>query len=174
MTQLYTRTRRSDTRRSGTRRSGTRRSGTSNPALSGVFTWRRASPLGRASPTKRAGFHLAFIWGKPSLLPRLARLAESPELTIHLFSEESRNPIFAYKFSFYNLHINKQSLWNEKISKKFCSRQPLSCVRSFDLLALVGGPTVLSAFIWKFPALLGEISVVNSEISPRRAGPPLI
>ena len=58
----------------------------------------------------RARFHLAFIWGKPSLLPRLARLAESPELTIHLFSNETRNPIFAYKFSFYNLRINKQSL----------------------------------------------------------------
>ena len=26
----------------------------------GVFTWRRASPLGSASPTKKAGFHLAF------------------------------------------------------------------------------------------------------------------
>ena len=44
----------------------------------GVFTWRRASPLGRASPTKRAGFHLAFTWEKQALLPGLARLAESP------------------------------------------------------------------------------------------------
>ena len=34
----------------------------------------------------------------------------------------------------------------------------VSCVRSFDLLALLGGPALLSAFIWKFPALLGEIS----------------
>ena len=30
------------------------------PRSQGVFTWRRASPLGRDSPTKRAGFHLAF------------------------------------------------------------------------------------------------------------------
>ena len=29
------------------------------------------------------------------------------------------------------------------------SRQPLSCVRSFDLLALLGGPALLSAFILK-------------------------
>ena len=26
----------------------------------------------------------------------------------------------------------------------------------------------------KFPALLGEVSVVNSDIPPKRAGPPLI
>ena len=42
------------------------------------------------------------------------------------------------------------------------SRQALSCVRSFDLLAFLGGPALLIAFIWKFPALLGDIS-------PRRA-----
>ena len=29
----------------------------------GVFIWRRPSPLGRASPSKRAEFHLAFTWG---------------------------------------------------------------------------------------------------------------
>ena len=35
------------------------------------------SPLGRASPSKRAGFHLAFTWEKPaSCMPGLARLAE--------------------------------------------------------------------------------------------------
>ena len=32
-----------------------------------MFTWRRASPLGKASPTKRVGFHLAFTWEKPAL-----------------------------------------------------------------------------------------------------------
>ena len=37
----------------------------------GVFIWRRASPPGKASPTKTAGFHLAFTWEKPALLPRL-------------------------------------------------------------------------------------------------------
>ena len=55
----------------------------------GVFTWRRASPLGRASPTKRTGFHLAFTWEKPALLPGLARLAESPGLTTFV---SPRNP----------------------------------------------------------------------------------
>ena len=128
-----------------------------------MFIRRRASPLGRASPTKRTGFYLAFIYGK-----------SQPSYQLHLFSNETRNPIFAYKFSFYNLHINKQSLWSEKLSKKCWSRQPLSCVRSFDLLALLGGPPLLSAFIWKFQALLGEISVVKIKISPRRAGPPLV
>ena len=29
----------------------------------GVFIWRRASPLGRARPSKRAGFHLLFRFG---------------------------------------------------------------------------------------------------------------
>ena len=44
-----------------------------------------------------------------------------------LLSHETRNPIFAYKFSaFYILHINKRSLWNKKLSKKCWSRQPLS------------------------------------------------
>ena len=54
-----------------------------------VFTWRRASPLDTASPSKRAGFHLAFTWEKPALLPGLARLAESPGLTTFIFR---RNP----------------------------------------------------------------------------------
>ena len=78
--------------------------------IKGVFTWRRASPLGRASPSKRAVFHLAFTWEKPVLLPGLTRLAESPGLTT--FSHETRNPtcIFTYKFSFSNLHTNKQHL----------------------------------------------------------------
>ena len=50
-----------------------------------VFIWRTVSPFGRASHTKRAGFHLAFTWEKPALLPGLARLAESPELTKFIF-----------------------------------------------------------------------------------------
>ena len=34
-----------------------------------------------------------------------SRLAKSPRLaTVHLFSHKTRNPIFAYKFSFYNLY----------------------------------------------------------------------
>ena len=43
------------------------------------------------------------------------------------------------------------------------------------MLALLGGPALLSAFTvyGKCPTLLGEISVVNSEIPPGRAGPPL-
>ena len=28
-----------------------------------------ASPLGKASPSKRAGLHLAFTWENPALLP---------------------------------------------------------------------------------------------------------
>ena len=48
-----------------------------------------ASPLGRTSPTKRAGFHLAFTWEKLAPLPGLARLAESPGLTTFIFP---RNP----------------------------------------------------------------------------------
>ena len=84
---------------------------------------------------------LACTWEKPALLSGLARLAKSPGLTMFIFS---RNPIF------YILHIYKQSLWNEKLPKKFWSRQPLSRVRSFDLL---GGPALLSAFIWEICSL---------------------
>ena len=50
------------------------------------------------------GLHLAFTWEKPDRLGGLARLAESPWLTTFIFPQ---NPIFAYKFSFYNVHINK-------------------------------------------------------------------
>ena len=57
--------------------------------IKGVFTCRRASPLGRASPTKKAEFPPAFTWEKPVLLPGLARLAESPGLTTFFFR---RNP----------------------------------------------------------------------------------
>ena len=57
-----------------------------------------------------------------------------------------------------------------QLSKKCWSRQPLSCVRSFDLLALLGGPAILSAFIWKISSSprrdLGWTGVVNSEIPP--------
>ena len=113
-------------------------------------TWRRASPLTRAtcSPTKRARFHLAFTWRKPALLPGLARLAESPGLTTFIFPQNPEPDICIQVFILYPTH-NKQSLWNEKLSKKCWSKQPLSCVRSFDLLALLGGPALLSAFIWK-------------------------
>ena len=58
-----------------------------------VFTWRRASPLSRASPTKRAGFHLVFTWEKLALLPGLSHLAESPGLTTFI---SPRNPGIRY------------------------------------------------------------------------------
>ena len=75
----------------------------------GVFICRRASPFGRAIHSKRARFHLAFTWEKPALLPGLVRLAESPGLTTFIFPRNP-NPIFAYKFLFYNLRVNKQNL----------------------------------------------------------------
>ena len=50
-----------------------------------VFIWRAGRPIGRASPTKRTGFHLAFSWEKPALLPGLASLTESPGLTKSIF-----------------------------------------------------------------------------------------
>ena len=59
------------------------------------------SPLGRASPSKRAGFHLAFTWEKPAVLPGLACLLESPGPTTFILTQ-NQNLIFAYKFSFYN------------------------------------------------------------------------
>ena len=47
--------------------------------------------------------------------------------------------------------INKQNLrvTGKVIQKQFWPRQTLSCVRSLDLLALLGEPSLLTAFIWK-------------------------
>ena len=67
-----------------------------------MLVWRRTSPLGRA--TKALVRDLDFT----------SRLLSQPSyqgwLAVHLFSHETRHPIFAYKFSFYYLHINKQDL----------------------------------------------------------------
>ena len=63
-----------------------------------------ASPLGRASPTKRAGFHLAFTWEKPALLPGLARLAESPGLTTFIFPRNLESDIRVQGFILYPTH----------------------------------------------------------------------
>ena len=52
-----------------------------------------ASRLGRASPSKKVGFHLAFTWEKPALLPGLVRLAESLGLTIFIFPRNSESNI---------------------------------------------------------------------------------
>ena len=51
------------------------------------------STLTRASPSKSAGFHLAFILEKPALLPEMARLAESPGITTFIFVKHSRQRI---------------------------------------------------------------------------------
>ena len=48
--------------------------------------------------------------------------------------------------------------------KKCWSRQPLSCVRSFDLSALLGRPALLSAFIWKiYSPLITRAYKVNEN-----------
>ena len=61
------------------------------------------------------------------------------------------------------------------LKKKVVKTTFVVCVRSSDLLALLGGPALLSTFIWKISSpAIGEISVVNSEIPPRRADPPQI
>ena len=83
-----------------------------------MFTWRRASLLGRGSPSKRAGFHLAFTWEKPALLPGMARLVKSPGLTTFIFPRNLESVLFyilhisiiKFYFIIYILHINKQSL----------------------------------------------------------------
>ena len=45
-----------------------------------------------------------------ALLPELARLADSPELTTFIFPRNPESDICVYKVSFYILHINKQNL----------------------------------------------------------------
>ena len=69
-----------------------------NCASQGVFTWRRASP------TKRAGFHLAFTWEKLALLPGLARLAESLGLTTFIFPRNLESDICVQVFILYATH----------------------------------------------------------------------
>ena len=115
----------------------------------------------KVEPSKRDGivkllFHLAFTWEKPALLPGLAALAESSGLTTYIFPAKPGIRYLRTSFHFHNLHINKQNWCKIKSYPKKCwPRQALSCVRSFDLLALLGGPALLSAF--KFAALLGEV-----------------
>ena len=65
---------------------------------------KRASPLGRASPSKRAGFHLAFTWEKPALPPGLARLAESPGLIIFIYPRNLESDICVQVFILYPTH----------------------------------------------------------------------
>ena len=60
--------------------------------------WRRANPLGRASPGKMAGFHLAFTWEKPARVGGLARLAESPGLTTFIFPRNPESDICGYVY----------------------------------------------------------------------------
>ena len=64
----------------------------------GVFIWRRASPPGKASPTKTAGFHLAFTWEKPARVGGLARSAESPRLTTFIFPRNPESDICVHVF----------------------------------------------------------------------------
>ena len=61
-------------------------------------------PLGTASPTKRAGFHLAFTWEKLALLPGLARLAKSPGLTTLIFPRNPEPDICVQVFILYPTH----------------------------------------------------------------------
>ena len=86
-------------------------SNSDNGNYKGVFTWRRTSFLGRANPTKRAGFHLAFTWEKPALLPEkpallpgLARLAESPGLTTFIVPRNPESDICVQVFILYHTH----------------------------------------------------------------------
>ena len=65
--------------------------------LGGVYM-EESQPSGRASTTKRAGFHLAFTWEKPALLPGLARLAESPWLTTFIFRQNRESDICVQVF----------------------------------------------------------------------------
>ena len=58
-----------------------------------------ASALGRASPTKRAGFHLAFTWEKAAFLLGLARLAESPGLATFIFPRNPESDICVQVFT---------------------------------------------------------------------------
>ena len=51
-----------------------------------------------------AGFHRAFTWGKPILLPGLARLAESPGLTTFIFQRNPESDICVQVFILYPTH----------------------------------------------------------------------
>ena len=104
----------------------------------GVFIWRRASPLGRASPLCRdPASQLNYLTTFVFVYMREGRY--SPRVYLGKASPPTR--------ANYIYFPTKPGI--RYLSKKCWSRQPLSCVRSFDLLALLGGPALLSAFIWK-------------------------
>ena len=85
----------------------------------------------KASPRTRAGS-----------LSQVARAT-----TTFIFPRNPESDICLQVFILYPTHTQIE-LKIESYPKKCWPRQTLSCVRSFDLLVL-GGPALLSAFIWK-------------------------
>ena len=73
-------------------------------------------------------------------------------LQLHLFSHETRNPIFAYKFSFYNLHISKYNLEKWNIFQIIIAETNFVVCTELWLQALLEGQA------FKCSALLGEVS----------------
>ena len=98
-------------------------------------------------------FHLSFTWEKPNL---------------HLFSHQILNSIFAHTFSFYNLHINKHNLSNEKLSKKKKNAGQDKLRRVYGALTC----PLKCVYMENFHPSQARSRVVSSEISPRSAGPP--
>ena len=106
----------------------------------------------KASPSKRAGFHLAFTWGKPSPPTRAGSLSRFTRANyIYFPTKPGIRYLRIQGFILYPTHKQTELVkWKVLKKKKKCwpRQTTLSCVRSFDLLALLGGPALLSAFIW--------------------------
>ena len=108
----------------------------------GVFIWRRASPLGRTSPSKRDGFHPTFTWEKPALLPGLACLAESPGLT----NPESD---ICVQVSILQRTHKQTELVKWKVIQKMLAKTNFVVYTELWLASLPRRASTLSAFIWK-------------------------
>ena len=81
----------------------------------GVFTWRRAIPLGRASTTRGLDFTSRLHGKKLALQPWLARLAESPRLTSFIFPRNPESDICVQVFILYPTHYKQTELVKWKV-----------------------------------------------------------
>ena len=59
---------------------------------------------GQPALPRGSGFHLAFTWKKPALLPGLAHLAESPGLTTFTYLRNPESDICVQVFILYPTH----------------------------------------------------------------------
>ena len=129
-----------------------------------MFIWRRASPVGRASPSKRTGYHLAFTWEKPALLhvPRLARLPKSPGLTIFILTQTllcvpSHTPTLFAVLHTYVIHFSSHHSPQGIFSGRLRQVPKLQYMYMYLLS--------LTIYIYIFSSLFSQLLILNHPVN---------